>query len=393
MMRTKTLLSIMVILVGVQVGKTAEEADLLKAKPVVKETREEDGTSLISVVVEDEEKARYTIDLSRNYEPATAEDDPLVRTLKARRLGAFLCYNSNQYSGTEFCRSKDPVGDFRPASLDVDQWMKTLNATGMDYAVLTVRHTSEFLLWDSATSECDSMAAIGRDIVGEYVPACRRAGIAPGIYYCLWGSKKWRPHSDARATILAQLHELATKYGKIDYFWLDMAHAGWLTPELSVQEIYDALKSVNPECIVIFNQGIQNGTKLRAFPTDAINGEMKSPPAAGHESWRTVNGKRYYMPFEYEPCSQNRGEGSKQQTAWDYSDACWFTYGDGKGFVASRSFPASYLHQWIKGARDRGASAVLLSCAPDWTGQFRDEDAAELARLGKMIDAADACAP
>jgi len=38
---------------------------------------------------------------------------------------------------------------------DISQWTKTMKNTGMKYAVLTRRHTSGFLLWDSATSGFD----------------------------------------------------------------------------------------------------------------------------------------------------------------------------------------------------------------------------------------------
>ena len=52
------------------------------------------------------------------------------------------------------------------------------------------RHTSDFLLWDSATSDCDvGKNSIKTDIVKQYVEECRRQKIKPGIYYCLWGGK------------------------------------------------------------------------------------------------------------------------------------------------------------------------------------------------------------
>jgi len=349
----------------------------------VTETRREDGSSSIEVV--DEARAitkRYAINLSDHHCPATGPNDATVKRFRSWVFGAFLCYNSNQYSGTEFCSSKDPVADFRPTKLDMKQWVRTMKAAGMNYAVLTARHTSEFLLWDSATSACDSMAAIGRDIVAEYVGECRREGIAPGIYYCLWG-QRWRPNPNARAIILAQLHELATNYGKIPYFWLDMPHqTRWLAKDLSHQELYDMLKNINPECVIILNNNIQDGSVVRAFPTDVINGEMHAPPAAGHQPTRTIGGSRYYIPFEYEPCSQQRGT---KHGRWDYPGASWFTYGEGKGFDPSRSRSAEFLYNRVRRARDRGADNVLLSCAPDHTGRFRDADVEQLVRLGRML--------
>ena len=326
----------------------------------------------------------YKITMSKHHYPATSADDPLVKKYKTWTFGAFLCYNSNQYSGTEFCSSKDPVKDFAPTDLDVKQWVRTFKDAGMTHAVLTVKHTGDFLLWDSGTSEIKvTNSSYKKDLVREYVDECRKANIIPGIYYCLWGNG-WNPNPNARAIILAQLHELATNYGEMPYFWLDMPHCtGWLAKDLSQQELYDSLKNINPHSVVMFNNTIQDGSTLKAFPTDVINGEMCSPPAGGHNPWRTVNGTKHYIPFEYEPCSQQRGLHVLGQ--WDFPGASWFTYGAGKGFAPSKSRSAEFLYKRIRTAKDRGASSILLSCAPDYTGSFRKDDIAQLVKLGKML--------
>ena len=86
----------------------------------------------------------------------------------------------------------------------------------------------------------------------------------------MWGGW-WNNNPNARAIILAQLYELATNYGKIPYFWIDMMN--WAPKDLPTQEVYDLLKSINPETIVIMNQHVQDGTKINYFPTDILNGE------------------------------------------------------------------------------------------------------------------------
>lgn len=253
---------------------------LSAAEPTVAEIRRANGLSTIEISAADGTRlAEYEIDLGTHHRPAASGNDKLVEKFKSWKYGAFLCFNSNQFSGGEYCTSKDPVNDFRPDALDVKQWIDVLRKGGMKYAVLTVRHTSEFLLWDSKTSDVKvTRSAYGKDIVKEYVERCRDAGIEPGIYYCLWGNR-WRPNANARAIILAQLHELAANYGPIPYFWLDMPrHTGWLAEDLSMREIYDSLKNVHAETIVMFNGTIQDGSEVHAFPTDVINGEMCSPP-------------------------------------------------------------------------------------------------------------------
>ena len=354
-------------------------------EPRVTEERMPGGLSVIKIVAADgHELALYRIDMSTHHYPAASSDSELVKRFRSWRFGAFLCFNSNQYSGQEFCLSKDPVSEFQPTTLRMKEWIQTIKDAGMKYAVLTVRHTSELLLWDSQTSAINVVnTAYRKDLVREYVTECRRQGIEPGFYYCLWGNG-WRPNPNARAIILAQLHELATHYGKIAYFWLDMPHlTGWLAKDLSQQEIYDSLKNIDPDTIVMFNNTIQDGSVVKAFPTDVINGEMCLPPAQGHNPARTVEGRTCYLPFEYEPCSQQRGH--ELLGRWDYPGAVWFTYGGGKSFAASKPFPAEFLYQRMQLAYQRGAASVLLACAPDYTGAFRQEDTAQLVRLGEML--------
>lgn len=355
------------------------------AEPAVNEERLPGGNSVIKITAADGgELASYRIDLATHHYPAASADNPRVTRFRSWRFGAFLCFNSNQYSGQEFCPSKDPVNEFQPTSLEMKAWIQTIKAAGMRYAVLTVRHTSELLLWDSKTSPINVVkSAYAKDLVQEYVTECRRQGIEPGFYYCLWGNG-WRPHPNARAIILAQLHELATRYGKIAYFWLDMPHlTGWLAKDLSQQEIYDSLKNIDADTIVMFNHTIQDGSEVKAFPTDVINGEMCQPPAPGHNPVRTVEGRACYLPFEYELCSQQRGY--ELLGRWDYPGAAWFTYGSGKSFVASQPFPAEFLYQRIQLAYRRGAASVLLACAPDHTGKFRPEDVEQLLTLGRLL--------
>lgn len=134
---------------------------------------------------------------------------------------------------------------------------------------------------------------------------------------------------------------------------------------------------------MIFNHGIGDGTKRQVFPSDIINGEMCAPPIEGHNPWRTVEGTKYYLPYEYEPCSQQRG--AHVNGAWDYPGASWFTFGTGQGFAPSRPLSAEFLYKRIRSASDRGASNILLSCAPDHTGSFRKDDIEQLVKLGEML--------
>jgi alpha-L-fucosidase len=347
------------------------------AEPAVKETLE-DGQSMIRIASADGAEAVYRIDLSERHSPAS-EQTALLKRWESHRLSAFVCFNTNQFSGIEICKADDPQ-IYAPQQLDVAGWVAAFKAAGMRYAVLTTRHTSGFLLWDSATTEFD-VASSGNttDVCREFVAECRKQGLVPAFYYCLWGGK-WNPDPNARAIVLAQLHELATQYDEIPYFWLDMMN--WAPPNLSTQEIYDALKSLQPNAVVMFNQHVQDGTKINYFPTDVVNGELVPPPTAGHDPFRTVDGKTYYLPFEYSLVSQSREGGYKYDPL---GPSCWFTYGEGKNFTPSQPFAAEALAKQIRFGWKQGAANVLLATAPDHSGRMRPEDVEQLRRLGEIL--------
>ncbi len=351
---------------------------LRAAEPLVTETRE-GGTSAIRIRSADGGERVYRIDLSRRHSPA-AEKTDVLKKWESCRLGAFVCFNTNQFTGQEFCTARD-AKVYNPSQLDVAGWVRAFKEAGMKYAVLTTRHTSGFLLWDSATTDFDvTHSGNTTDVCKEFVRECRRQGLTPAFYYCLWGGKGWYPHPNARAIILAQLCELATQYGEIPYFWMDMMN--WAPENLTAQEIYDCLKTLQPKSVVLFNQHIEDGTKIVHFPTDVLNGELHLPPESGHTPLRKVGDKICFLPFEFEPVSQSRPGG---YTYDPLGPSCWFTYGEGRNFKPSHPFPAEAVAKRIRLGWKRGAANVLLATAPDHTGRMRAEDVEQLRRIGQIL--------
>jgi alpha-L-fucosidase len=302
-------------------------------------------------------------------------------------FGAFVHFNDNTFIEKEISKNTDPAV-FNPQVVDFDGMMKTFREAGIRYAVLTTRHTSGFCLWDSKVTGFDVGASPYRkDVVRLFVKACRKYGIRPCLYYCLWGGKDWNPadwnpvirkelrDKTPAKIIRTQLEELAGNYGDISEFWMDMYC--WCDTSLSEQEIYSLIRSRNPGTFVHFNQQVQDGTTIRYFPTDMLNGEERLPPVTGHNPNRMVSGKKYYLPFEYEITSQHcdsrsLGHGLMQGSVW-------FTYSD------SHFYPVDSLYKYIRQSNARGGSNILLSTAPDKSGSYRQADRDSLIRLGKLI--------
>jgi alpha-L-fucosidase len=114
------------------------------------------------------------------------------------------------------------------------EWARLAKKAGMKYMVLTTRHLEGFCLWDSKENGFNSVR-LGphRDIVAEYVAACREFGLKCGLYYslvdwrhpdvhrCSRNEKARRRLCDYTYTLV---QELMSNYGKIDILWYD---GGW----------------------------------------------------------------------------------------------------------------------------------------------------------------------
>ncbi len=267
--------------------------------------------------------------------------------------------------------------------------MAVFQKAGIRYAVLTARHTSGFCLWHSKVTKFGvESSPYKKDVVQLFVEllAVNTKSNPAFIIVCGagkdWNPADWNPiirnelQSVApKSIILAQLRELSENYGSIFEFWLDMQC--WADTTLKPQELYDLLKSKNPETIVHFNQQVQDGAVIKYFPTDITNGEERIPPVTGHKSSYTINGTSCYLPFEYEITSQRYDQRSLGHGLMEGS--VWFTYRD------SHFYPVDSLYRYIKQSYERGGSNILLSTAPDKSGAYKKADADSLIKLGKII--------
>ena len=144
---------------------------------------------------------------------------------------------------------------FNPDLYDAKAWVAAAKRAGMKYMVLTTKHHEGFCMWDTKTTDYKiTNTAFGRDLVREFVDACREAGMRVGFYFSL---KDWhhpdyaietchpkrlllaKRHSGEalrkavveenakrdmnrfRKYMFAQVEELLTQYGKIDIIWYD----------------------------------------------------------------------------------------------------------------------------------------------------------------------------
>ena len=318
-------------------------------------------------------------DKAGKFEPATERTEAIARFEKMQ-YGAYIHFTMNTFLdpdefGISSCGA--PKGAmpsakrYNPTALDVDQWISTVKQAGMKYAVLTAKHYIGFSLWDSKYSDYDVAASSNKtDVVAEFVKACRKYGIEPGLYYSLGvdaANRKGKKLTDDQWYKLAnnQITELLTNYGPITVFWFD-----GMAPVSAerLQQAYDTVKSIQPDCLVIVNNGYVDGTSLTYWPTDILAGERTCPPPEGHNPWMEYEGKTYYIPME--TC--------KTSAQGTFSKGWFWEPGEQLKEVKRELLR---LYRKVTG---RGAN-LLLNIAIDREGKVPQATVEQLLKLGKTI--------
>ena len=73
---------------------------------------------------------------------------------------------------------------FDPKHFEPKKWLSAAKDAGFTYAVFTAKHHDGFAMWPSDVGDFSTKSYMGgRDLVGEYVTACRAAGLQVGLYY------------------------------------------------------------------------------------------------------------------------------------------------------------------------------------------------------------------
>jgi len=179
-------------------------------------------------------------------------------------------------------------------------WAKMAKQTGMKYMVMTTKHHEGFCLWNTQQTDYNAVrCGPGRDLVKEYVEACREFGLKIGFYYSLldWhhpDGMRCLYDENARKRFIHFTHncvrELCTNYGKVDILWYD-GPAPLRTPELwESKKMNEMVRRLQPHIII-------NDRSL--LPEDFSTPEGHVTPAEEGRDWEscmTFNDSWGYMP-------------------------------------------------------------------------------------------------
>jgi alpha-L-fucosidase len=224
---------------------------------------------------------------------------------------------------------------------------------------------------------------VKRDIVGEFVAACRKHDIKPGFYYLLGWDGHHQPHmtpDEYETFCKGQLTELLTNYGPIQQVFLDIPFD--TGPDMAgvLQRLYDHIKILQPDCLVLPNQAFSDGALVASerptwmhkdcgkspvpiWPRDLIDGERTLPPPGGHDPRIQFAGKSYYLPME----------------VCDTLGEAWFWQPEDSPRTVR------VLYRLYTACLDRHAN-LLLDVGPDRTGRIAEASVKRLVELRAAID-------
>jgi alpha-L-fucosidase len=185
-------------------------------------------------------------------------------------------------------------GYFDPEDYHPEQWARLAKLAGFKYVMFTAKHHAGFCMWDTQTTNFNVLhTPYGKDILRQLVEAFRKEGIAIGIYFSpddFWWLYQHHITIDRHVKGVypqeipefmdytkRQLHELLTRYGRIDYFFFDGP----------AEQLTDYVWSLQPN--VVITRGVME-TPEQYTPGVALPGAWEGNLTMGTEwPWKATN--------------------------------------------------------------------------------------------------------
>ena len=322
---------------------------------------------------------------TENHTPQAALPNEIrAQQIRDLKWGMFICWSFSTFSGREWTPTQDKDASyFKATGVDTDQWVRVAKEAGMGYILFLAKHHDGFCLWDTATTDKKvTKSPLGIDVLAQLRKSCDKHGIKLALYFSE-GDWNWPGARDGKGgnglgmeggvnpdMKKAQLKELLTQYGPIEFWWMDHA-AG--NGGLSHADTVEWVHLFQPNSFVGFNHGEPAGRlNLR---------ERGRPGAIGDASTTRYNkhaeanyGGYLVAEFTYPILPDHKGGAE-----WFYS----LPEHDGLCHPAEKIF-ADY-----QGARKYG-NIFSLNLGPNYEGKLREIDVKTLRQVGDMIRKAEA---
>ena len=314
-----------------------------------------------------------------------------ARQIKEMKFGLWIGWGFSTFLGDDWTPDEwvttldKDASYFKATGCDTDQWCEIAKEAGMGYVIFAAKQHDGFCMWDTKTTEKKvTNSPLGIDVLAKLRKSCDKYGIKLAICFNQcdwnweWGKGTWREKQfnwKGAYDILdgktgkdpelkkAQLKELLTNYGPIEYFWFDHAiHDGGL----SHKETVEWVNQFQPNCFVGFNSGQSAGQILlreRGTP-----GPLGYTP--GEKNRMKMHDNQYLLvEFVYPIFPKVEGAGGWFYSRPEYDNLC---------------IPAEKIYQDYLGAVKYG-NLFSLAVGPDPRGKLRDIDVKTLQQVGRYI--------
>ncbi|WP_267433691.1 alpha-L-fucosidase [Sphingomonas sp. GM_Shp_1] len=303
-----------------------------------------------------------------------------------REQYAFIHFAMNTFTDKEWGYGDEDPKMFNPTDFSADQIVAAAKAGNLKGIILTAKHHDGFCLWPTRLTEhCirNSPYKNGQgDIVREMSDACKRAGLAFGIYLSPWDRNHPQYGRPAYVEYFRkQVVELCTGYGELFEFWFDGANGGdgYYGGARETRQI-DAPKYYNwPSIIALVHQHQPMACTFDPLGAD-IRWVGNEDGVAGDPCWPT-------MPNH--PYVQSEGNsGVRGGALWWPAETNtsirpgWFYHADEDSKVRSPENLVGYFDTSVA----RGTN-MNLNLPPDRRGRIPDQDVKILKSFGDAIRA------
>ena len=312
--------------------------------------------------------------------PEKIPNEVRAEQIQEMKWGMFICWSFSTFAGQEWTptRGKD-AAFFKATGVDADQWARTAKEAGMGYILFLAKHHDGFCLWDTDTTDLKvTNSPLGVDVLAELRKSCDKYGIKLALYFSE-GDWTWPGAVDGKRNgghnpemKKAQLKELTTRYGPIEFWWMDHAIG---TGGLGHEETVEWIHKFQPNSFVGFNHGTPAGRLcLRERGRPGPIGD-KSASRYNKEAEGSFEG---YLVAEFTyPILPKQGR--RGGADWFYSLPRY----------DELSHSAEKIFKDYQGAMKHG-NIFSLNVGPNYEGKLRAIDVKTLREVGRMIGAEQA---
>ena len=186
---------------------------------------------------------------------------------------------------------------FTAEDFDARELARMAKNAGAKYITLTTRHHEGFSLYDTCgLNEFDAPHSLAkRDLIKEFVEACREYDIVPFFYHTTldwkWHNKKTNELTEEEFNeyleyLYKSVEILCSNYGKIGGLWFD---GNWSRKNCDWKEdkLYKMIHRLQPDAIVINNTGLsQLGTVGSSEEIDSVTFENNTARPVNREGMK-----------------------------------------------------------------------------------------------------------